>query len=291
MFPSFTDVGYFLEISRTGSISRAAERLGITQPSLSLAVRRLEETLGTPLLIRSRSGVQLTRSGHELLLRGQTLVSQWELLKANVSKKAQELSGQYIIGCHSAVALYSLPSFLPELIQRYPQLEVRLLHNLSRKITEGVISFKIDLGIVVNPVQHPDLVIKELGKDVVSFWTAQVPSPTQVLGSEKEVLICDPSLQQVKSLLKSMQKKYTYARIIRSNSLEVITALTAAGAGIGIIPGRVVAGVGGHRLKRLDKSLPTYNDRICLVYRVDYRKNKGNKIMTDAISNAFANHA
>ena len=291
MLPSFTDVGYFLEISRTGSISRAAERLGITQPSLSLAVRRLEDTLGTSLLLRSRSGVQLTKSGHELLLRGQTLVSQWELLKANVSKKAQELSGQYVIGCHAAVALYSLPSFLPDLMQCYPDLEVRLLHNLSRKIIEAIISFKIDLGIVVNPVQHPDLVIKELGRDVVSFWTAQVPSSTQMLGSKKVVLVCDPSLQQVKNLLKITQKKYTFARVIQSSSLEVITALTAAGAGIGIIPGRVVAGLGGRKLKRLDENLPAYDDRICLVYRVDYRKNKGNKIIAVAIRNSFAKHA
>lgn len=290
MLPSFVDISYFLEVAHSGNISRAAERLGITQPSMSLAIRRLEDTLGTALFLRSRNGVQLTKAGHELTLRGKMLVSQWEVIKANVSKRAHELSGQYVIGCHSAVALYSTPFFLPDLIQRHPDLEIKLLHSLSRKITEGVISFKIDLGIVINPVRHPDLVIKELGKDVVSFWTAQDPSPVQILDSGTGVLICDPNLQQVQSLIKSMKKKYTFRRIIQSSSLEVITALTAAGAGIGIIPSRVVTGLRGQKLKKLGKNFPSYDDRICLVYRSDYRRSKGSKIIIDAIRGVFQDH-
>ena len=261
--------------------------MGITQPSLSLAMRRLEDLLGATLFLRGRTGIQLTKAGHELSLKGQTLISQWELLKANVSKRAHELGGQYVIGCHSAVALYSTPRFLPDLMQRYPGLEIKLLHSLSREITEGVISFKIDLGIVINPVQHPDLVIRELGKDIVSFWTAQDPSPTQILDERIGVLICDPNLQQVQSLIKTLKKRLTFKRIIESSSLEVITALTAAGAGIGIIPSRVVTGLYGQKLKRLGKNFPSYDDRICLVYRAGYRKNKGSKIIIDAIKSIF----
>ena len=282
MLPSFTDIYYFLAVAQASSISRAAEQLGITQPSLSAAIQRLEDALGVMLLVREHRGVQLTRAGRALQRKGEELVTHWQQLKASISKREQEPGGQYVLGCHPSVALYSLAHFLPQLLHHYRLLEVKLVHDLSRKITEGVISFRIDLGLVVNPVQHPDLVIRELCRDEVTFWCARKPSPTQVLDAEQGVLICDPELQQTQSLLHKLQKKHhvTCGRIVQSSNLEVITDLTAAGAGIGILPSRVAA---ARRLQRLGKHLPAYQDRICLIYRADCQKNKGSKTIIDII--------
>ena len=286
MLPSFTDIYYFLEVARSASISRAAEKLGITQPSLSAAMQRLEDKLGTLLFVRGRSGVQLTRAGRDLLGGGAELVTRWQQLKASISKREQEPGGQYVLGCHPSVAMYTLANFLPRLLQTYPSLEVKLVHDLSRKITEGVISFSIDLGIVVNPVQHPDLVIRELCHDVVSFWCARKPSTVQTLDADDSVLICDPELAQGKNLLQRLRKnkKYICKRLVQSSSLEVVADLTAAGAGIGILPARVAK---LRKLRLLDKTLPTYKDRICLIYRVDYQRNKGSKTIIEAIRNAI----
>ena len=285
MLPSFTDIYYFLEVARSHSISRAAEKLGITQPSLSAAMQRLEDRLGTQLFVRERSGVQLTRAGRDLLDDGDALITRWQQLKANISKREHEPGGQYVLGCHPSVAMYTLANFLPRLLQTYPELEVKLVHNLSRKITEGVISFSIDLGIVVNPVQHPDLVIRELCHDVVTFWCARKLSPVQTLDADKGVLIGDPELAQGQSLLQKLRKKKKHLcrRVVQSSNLEVIADLTAAGAGIGILPTRVAK---LRKLRLLDKTLPTYKDRICLIYRVDYQRNQGSKIIINAIRNS-----
>lgn len=300
MLPSFTDIYYFLEVARSRSISRAAEKLGITQPSLSAAMQRLEDRLGTQLFVRERSGVQLTRAGRDLVTGGEALVTRWQQLKTSISKRQHEPGGQYVLGCHPSVALYTLANFLPHLLQTYPELEVKLVHNLSRKITEGVVSFSIDFGIVVNPVQHPDLVIRELCHDVVTFWCARQPSSVQALDTDNRVLICDPELAQIQSLLQKLRKKqgarkrqgvsdvaqHRHAfchRIVQSSSLEVIADLTAAGAGIGILPARVAK---LRKLRLLDKTLPTYKDRICLVYRVDYQRHQGSKTIINAIRNS-----
>lgn len=286
MLPSFTDIYYFLEVARSVSISRAAEKLGITQPSLSAAMQRLEARLGAVLFVRERSGVQLTRAGRELLNGGQELVMSWQRLKACISKREKEPGGQYVLGCHPSVALYTLTTFLPQLLQNYPALEIQLIHDLSRKVTEGVISFRIDLGIVVNPVQHPDLVIRELGHDLVSFWRARKPSSLQTLDADHGVLIYDPDLIQVQNLLQQLRKKQKAIckRAVQSSNLEVIAALTAAGAGIGILPARIAK---PHKLQLLGhKTLPTYKDRICLVYRVDYQRHRGSKKIIAAIRGA-----
>lgn len=274
--PSFSDITYFLEVAETKNISRAAERLGITQPSLSTAIQRLESSIDTQLLIRSRSGVQLTKAGKEFLGRGRMLLLNWDQIKADIHKNNTSVSGEFVIGCHPSVALYTLPHFLPNILQQYPNLDIKLEHDLSRKITEAVISYSIDFGIVVNPVKHPDLVIRELCTDDVMFWTASKPSKTQDLESDNCVLICDTNLIQVQKLLNgATKKKQSFRRVIQSSNLEVITELTASGAGIGILPARVATRLPSQKLKPLKGSLPVFKDHICVVYRADSQKSKG----------------
>lgn len=282
--PSYADIAYFIETAQTGNISRAAERLGMTQPSLSAAIKRLESSLGATLFIRGRTGVQLTKAGAELLRKGQALLLSWEQLKADVGKRETEVSGRYVLGCHPSVALYSLSHFLPILVQQYSELEIKLTHDLSRKIAEGVISFEIDFGIVVNPIRHPELVIKELFTDNVQFWTSAAPSPVQRLNESTGVLVCDLNLIQVQKLLGDLQKKKLgFRRIIQSSNLEVIADLTASGVGVGILPNRVAARLGDQKLKPLGENLPVFRDRICLVYRADAQKSKGSQTIIGAI--------
>lgn len=284
ILPSFNDINYFLEVSSTKNISRAAERLGITQPSLSSAIKRLEDSLGSQLLIRSRSGVQLTKAGADLQTKGRLLLLNWEQLKSEINRKMENVSGQYIIGSHPSVALYTLPRFLPQLLKQYPELDIKLVHDLSRKITEEVISYKIDFGLVVNPVKHPDLVIRELCLDEVGFWVSKKYFETQDPGSESATLICDPNLQQTQKLLIDLaKKKIHFNRFIHSSNLEVITELTMDGAGVGILPQRVASRHKSFGLQPIKGNYPSFKDRVCLVYRADAQKTKGREVLIKAI--------
>jgi LysR family transcriptional regulator, cell division regulator len=282
--PTYSDITYFLDVALTGNISRASERLGITQPSLSAAIKRLEESLGSTLFIRSRTGVQLTKAGLELQKKGRMLLLSWEQLKSDINKSESAITGEYIIGCHVSVALFSLSSFLPDLIQKHPDLNIKLTHDLSRKISERVISFEIDFGIVINPVRHPDLVIKELATDDVQFWTAAKPSSTQNLDPATGVLICDTNLIQSQKLLDELQKRnFGFKRMIQCNSLEVITDLTASGVGVGMLPTRVAKRIASQKLTPLSDRLPKFKDKICLIYRADAQKTKAGHTIIEAI--------
>jgi LysR family transcriptional regulator, cell division regulator len=281
MFPSPSDLQYFIEVSHTLNISRAAERLGISQPTLTLAVKRLEHSFGVPLLIRSKSGVRLTQAGLQLVSQARLLLYEWERIRGDAIRNESEVRGRYLIGCHPSVAIYSLPDFLPELLQENPALEIKLVHDLSRKITEDVISFKVDFGIVVNPWDHPDLVIKPLLTDEITLWTGKKPSPLQDPSSGEGVLICDPDLVQSQVLMKQMAKReIIFRRIVTTSSLEVITALVSAGAGVGILPGRVAQAAG---LKLLMKEAPKFSDKICLIYRADAQRSKASRLVAKKI--------
>ena len=124
MLPSPNDLAYFIEVAETQNISRASERLGISQPSVSLAIRRLEDELGVPILYRSKKGVQLTSAGKRLLLQARRLREEWKRVRTGAVNSFTQVEGYYRIGCHTSVALYSLDRFLPTTLCDFPNLEV-----------------------------------------------------------------------------------------------------------------------------------------------------------------------
>ncbi len=267
------DLRYFNVISSTFNMTRASEILGVSQPALSYAIKRLERELGGELLIRLKNGVQLTRLGEEFSKQSRVVLFEWEQAQKLVVYQKNEVSGRYSIGLHSSVALYTLEHFLPQLNDQYPGLEVSLKHGLSREITEQVISWKIDFGIVVNPKAHLDLVIKELCYDKVTLFSNQKTHNT---------LIFDPNLQQTQAIHKKLKKNFfSSKKKMTSENLEVIAKLTSLGVGVGILPERVAKQY--RNLKPL-KNAPDYLDRICLIYRKEKQKSLASKVIITAIS-------
>lgn len=263
---SLNDIRYFLEIAKTGNISRAAERLGLAQPSLSTALKKLEHEVGACLLVRSKTGVNLTKAGKDFFEQCADLHDHWQRVARGVRDTEDQPQGHYVIGCHPSVGVYSLPAILPELLAEFPGLRLSLVHDLSRIIAEQVVNFKIDFGIVVNPVKHPDLVITRLMKDRVTVFRPQDCEPPRNL-------FVDENLLQSQKIL--AKRRGSFARIITSSSLEVIAQLVASGAGYGILPTRVAQTAG----KPLVAAFPDayFDDQICLVSRVDAAKSPGHK--------------
>lgn len=266
MLPNANDLQFFLEVAKTGNMSRAAERLGVSQPALSQAMKRLETSFDSQLLLRSKSGVVLTKAGEKLGQKARLLLEAWQDIKEETARDEQQVRGVYTLGIHSSVALYTLPYVAAKLLRDFPNLELKLEHDLSRKITEQIISFKLDFALVVNPVSHPDLVIKELFDDEVAFFRSK-----KIKEENEKVLISEPDLRQTQELLNQLpKKKMIFSRRVTSSNLEVIKSLVVSGAGVGIVPTRVI----GQDLKKVEKmaGLPVFKDKICLVYRHDVQK-------------------
>jgi DNA-binding transcriptional LysR family regulator len=292
MIPSPSDISYFVEAAATGNLSRAAERLGISQPSLSLAIVRIENALGAKVFHRSRRGVELTRSGKQLLVQSQKLYSAWEEIQRNAIAATDQIQGNVTIGVHPSVALYSLGKFLPEILSRHPQLRISLKHDLSRKVTDAVLVMEADIAIAVNPVRHPDLILSNIATDDVTLW--RKASKGKNAKSKRfddaikchEVLIFDPALTQTQHILRKLSgRDLQISRVIESNNLEVICELTASGCGVGILPTRVAERASQPLVQVADA--PVYRDEICLVIRAENRRVAPIACVAEAIKRAF----
>lgn len=268
-----TDLRYFFEVAQTLNISRAAERLNIGQPAVSQAIQRIERILGVPLLDRYKTGVQLTPSGQKLLNEGRTALEAWENMYRAAQSADSAIEGRYSLGCHTAVALYTLPKFMKTLLGEHPKLEIALKHGLSREVAADVIGFKLDFGIVMNPVRHPDLVIKYLCEDRVSCW--------KVPGSIEDTLIFDPALSQSQTLLKKIEKSLEIKRHLTSASLEVVAKLASSGCGVAVLPQRVAALY--PKLVPVNKDSPWVLDKLALIYRADRSFTASARVIVDSI--------
>jgi LysR family transcriptional regulator, cell division regulator len=287
MLISAIELNYFIEVANTLNFSRAAERLGITQPTLSMAMRRLEEALEIKLFIRLKRGVILTQGGVQLLSHTKQLLQYWHEVKSKTMASHHETQGSFVIGCHTTVALHCLSKCLPSLLEQYPKLEINLEHDISRKITERVISLAIDVGIVVNPIRHLDLIIRKLCDDEITLWKAKGKRKIQQFNSGQTTIICDPQLSQTQDILKKCNKLgLYYTRIMPTSSLEAVASFTASGCGIGILPARLATMLYPKVLSKIP-NVPVYHDEICMLYRVENKNIKAIQVIADSIKNYF----
>lgn len=285
LLPSAQELEYFIEVANCLNLSRAASRLGISQPSLSVAIQKLERSLGSTLFVRLKTGVQLTSSGQNLLSRANVLLEEWNATVASVRETTTDVTGTIRLGCHPSVALYTFAEFIPSLLKDYPQLTFHFLHDLSRHICDLVIHFKCDMGLVINPIRHPELVILPLLTDRVRFWASSRLSGN-ALQNASRTIICDPSLVQSQFLIKALHKQQSY-RVVTSGHLETICELTASGAGIGILPTRVAERV-GKDLKPVSAIKEFFEDELCLVYRKDMNQSAARKIVIENIKSKMS---
>jgi DNA-binding transcriptional LysR family regulator len=287
-----THLRYFQITAASQSMSAAARKLGISQPTLTVAIRHLEEHLGTTLFLRERNGVRLTSTGEVLLRHATQVISLVEHAEQDVRDLESGESGSFVLGCHEALGAYFLPGFMPAFLRESPRVELNLWNGTSPAVTEAVIDRRVDFGLVVNTRVHPELVILPLFEDAVDFFVA-APAKGEVAVTEVEdahrrlrasPLMFAVHMSQSQALLDQLAaEKLLPGRMLPCGDLELVKSLALAGLGVGVLPRRVAAYGQEGRLRRLHPSLPVFTDTISLVYRADGHRTRAAARLKDAL--------
>ena len=179
-----SELQVFLMVAREGSFSRAAERLYRTQPAVSLAIRKLEESLGQPLFVRGARPVRMTDAGNLLRDYAERLLN----LRDEVKKGLLELEGLKRGELSLGVNESSIHALLPALAhyrEAHPGVQVRLHRMFSRDIPHEVSNYRLDLGAVSFVPRDPQLLATEILKDELTL----VVPPKHPLAKRREVEI------------------------------------------------------------------------------------------------------
>lgn len=268
--PQADDLKYFYETAQSLNISHAAIRLGLSQPSLSQAIKRLEDCVGEKLFFRKKTGVNLTPAGQRLLTHTREMIHLWERVKTQAKNSMELIQGRIRLGCHPSIGASILPTFLPAVLKKYEDLEFEFVHDLSRKITEEVASLRLDIGIVINPQPYPQLLIKKLGFDVVSLWSAEKGRSVRDL-KKNFTLLVNSELSQVQFIREKLASMSIHAtRVIESKDLELLAELASHRCGIAILPANV-ASRSPYRLYPIGAA-PSYRDEVAVVLHEESKK-------------------
>lgn len=143
---------YFLAVAREESITKAAERLNMTQPPLSRQLKDLEDELGKQLLIRGSKKVTLTEDGMLLKKRAEELVDLMEKTKAELTSSNENINGDVYIGCGETEGISILAQAAWNLQQQHPLIHYHIYSGDAERVMERLDKGLIDFGLLVGPV-------------------------------------------------------------------------------------------------------------------------------------------
>jgi len=281
---------YFQAVARCGSLSAAARVLQVSQPGLTAVIKQLEESFGTKLLVRLRTGVSLTSTGEELLRFANESLVRMEELEQRINGLESDEAGSFVIGCHESLGAYFLPQWMTQFLESNPRIQITLSNAPSRVVLNATVERTVHFGIVVNPEPHPDLVQMKLFRDAVDLFVLAEGAPgTDDLDAAKERLRRGPLVfagrvlqsQQMIDQLAAMDA--LPSRLLSCGDLELVKSFALAGLGVAVLPRRVARYWQERRLRRLHPALPFIADEIHLLFRGDAHRTRAFLITKDAI--------
>ncbi|MCB1276616.1 LysR family transcriptional regulator [Prosthecobacter sp.] len=234
-------LGYFIEIARQRSFTRAADRLHMAQPALSQQMKNLEEELGTALLLRGRKETQLTAAGKAFLPRAEALLAQAEAAKAVVSDVAQLRGGRLVIAAIPSVSACLLPEVTRAFARQHARIELQLIEESSEHVAECVESGRADIGFLQLPVNKAAFETQT----IITEPFVLLASRSHAITRQREVQLKQLSAESFiyykgrarDTAIEACRKAGFEPRVAcESGELETVRALVAAGMGLAVVP-------------------------------------------------------
>jgi DNA-binding transcriptional LysR family regulator len=276
-----------LAVIETGSFTEASNALRLSQPAVSLAIKRLEQRLGTSLLVRTRKRVVPSRQGELLAAGARKAFAALGDAVAQIEHEHAVPSGRVVLGVHESLAAYSLPAFMARFLREYPNIELKLWNGRSMEVQAELVAGRVDLALIVNASRHPDLVVTPVFDDSVELvhcvTARRHDDPTTVIAELPVIYV--PELTQSQRILAQLQgRRRVPLRLLPCSSLELVKSLVLDEVGVGILPRRVAAYGTTRRLYTLSPPLPLYRDRVALVRRFDVTTTAALRAVIDGLS-------
>src|ERR1700677_2680281 len=157
----------FHQVAESGSLTKAAQKLHLSQPAVTKHIKLLEEEFRTPLFVRSANGVKLTKAGLILLKHAQQAGKLYEEVRQKIESRQDTFSGRIRLGCSTTITQYFLPGPLMALKKRHPLVELEVIEGNSDAIISALLAQRIELGLIESPCRRRDLRVQSFYEDEI----------------------------------------------------------------------------------------------------------------------------
>jgi len=153
---------YILAVDKFRHFAKAADYCNVTQPTLSAMIQKLEEELDTKIFDRSQQPIVPTQIGYLIIRQAQAVLNQASQIKNIIAEQKNSLNGSFTLGILPTIAPYLLPRFFPQLMKKYPELDLRVTELKTKEIKQALSSGEIDAGIIANLNEKDNFIKKPL---------------------------------------------------------------------------------------------------------------------------------
>ena len=246
---TLTELRYIVAVARLQHFGRAAEACFVSQPTLSVAVKKLEDELGVQLFERGPGEVSITPAGRRVVEQAQRALEEADKVKTLAKSAADPLDGPLKLGAIFTIAPYLLPQMIPVLRRRAPRMPLVLEENYTATLSERLKRGEIDAALVALPFDEPGITVTPLYDEqfVVALakthpWAKRKSIAADELAKESLLLLgtghCfrDQVLNACPELSRYSQASAGIQKTFEGSSLETIRHMVASGIGITVLP-------------------------------------------------------
>jgi LysR family hydrogen peroxide-inducible transcriptional activator len=242
---TLTELRYIVTLAQEQHFGRAAQTCHVSQPTLSIAVKKLEDELGVALFERTRTRVHPTAIGLQVLERARRIIEQAADIRDLANSGVDQLTGALCVGVLPTVAPYLLPQFIPLLQRLAPQMPLYVEEDLASPLAKKLRQGEVDVLIVTAPFSEVDVVTLALFEEP---FVLLVPAGHPLAGKTEvgavdlvgqEVLLPGEGhcfREQILTAFPALRATASRSGVARTGSLETLRHMAASGLGVAILP-------------------------------------------------------
>jgi LysR family hydrogen peroxide-inducible transcriptional activator len=271
---TLSELKFIVAVAKEKNFRRAADKCFVSQPALSLAVKKLEEELNVKIFERSRTEVKVTPVGQKIINQAIVVLDEANKLKDISSVGQEQLKSPLKVGLIYSVAPYLLPLIIPVLRKKTPEMPLDVEENITKNLESSLKSGLIEAAVIALPFDIPGtecipLYDEEFNVVVPSnhAWAKKKEIIAKDLSSEKVLLLNNEHCfsKQVVEACPELSKK---SEVLQGNSLETIRNMVASNLGISVLPKTATAiNYNNPLVKIIPFKNPVPYRRIAIAYR------------------------
>ncbi|MCB4360057.1 hydrogen peroxide-inducible genes activator [Quatrionicoccus australiensis] len=242
---TLTEMRYIVALARERHFGKAAEACHVSQPTLSVALKKVEGQLGAALFERTASDVRITALGERIVAQAKRVLDEAVRLEEIADSTGDPLSGQLRVGIIYSIAPYLLPQFIPALHQQAPNMPLFLKEDFTGNLIPALKAGELDVIVIALPFAEPGLVAQAVYEEPFRVvvpaahpWSRREAIPADELDGQNLLLLGQGNCfrDQVLESCPRLTAPDGLAHSLEGGSLETIRYMVASGAGIAVMP-------------------------------------------------------
>lgn len=289
---TLTELRYVVALAQERHFGRAAQKCFVTQPTLSLALAKLEEELGVKLFERNKNEVLVTSRGQAIVEQARRVLDEVGKIQHLVRGGQDQLSGALRVGAIPTIGPYLLPDLIPILRKRAPSMPLVIEENLTGNLAPMLREGELDVVIIALPFALPgvktELVYEEPFSVVVPeghrWQNRKGVKPTEL--SEENLLVLNSGHCFREQVLEACpgQSNTALPEGRAGSSLETIRNMVASGLGVSVLPASALtARYASKLLKVVPFSAPVPSRKVALAWRASFDRPAAVQLLAEAI--------